>query len=496
MKDSDEMEKIKKRLSKRYNIMFKDIENHTTEEIYAQFLNAFALSLDPHSTFLTPVDNAQFQMDFSLKFFGIGATLKSMDGYTIVDAIVPGGAAAKDGRLKKNDKIVAVDPGDGSNIQDIIEMDLNKVVQLIRGKEGSLVKLVILRKETDENMSRFTIELKRAVVQIKDNEAKSDLMTVRNKKIGVINLPSFYIDYKGCQKDAVVCRSSSQDMSREIQKLKAAHVDGILIDLRRNGGGDLPETQKIVGMFIKNPVVTQVEDREKQVRSIATELNEPLYTGPLAILVSKYSASASEILSGAVQDYGRGLILGNSRTFGKGTVQTVVEVPGTGNRQTDGAIHVTIAKFFRPSGKSNQEKGVLSDIIIPDIIDATDIGEKENDSALPYTTIKPSRDFVPEKNLREIIPKLQQLSENRVRNSEEFKKILTAMEKVRKDRNTLVSLKETKIVKDPKKSSPLKDEEEKSIEFSTKVIRKNDLGLKEAAQVLTDSIELLEKQSK
>jgi carboxyl-terminal processing protease len=541
MKDSDDVEKIKMRLTKRYEMIRKDIESRTTDEVYSLFLNAFALSLDPHSSFLTPTDNLQFQMDFSLKFVGIGATLKGVDGYTIIDAIVPGGAAAKDGFLKKNDKIVAVDSGDGTGIQDVIEMDLGKVVQLIRGKEGTTVKLVILRKELDGKMKRFNVLLKRAVVQIKDSEAKSEIMNINNKKIGVINLPSFYIDYKGCQDNPNTCRSSSNDMNREIKKLKAAKVDGILVDLRRNGGGDLSETQRIVSLFIKNPIVTQVEDREKHVRTLDFEGNTPVYTGPLAILVSKYTASASEILSGAVQDYGRGFILGDSRTFGKGTVQTVIEVPGTNGRTTDGAIHVTIAKFFRPSGKSNQEKGVLSDIIIPDIIDATDIGEKENDYALPYTTIKPSRDFKPERDLKEIIPKLQKMSALRIEKSFEFKKIINEIDKAKKDKNTLISLKESKdsiknnlakekhdkkeenndsakMVTENKKDknnfkkdtpdqiNPTKeslkaksenlgmlsgdDDNDDILEFSTKVIRKNDLLLKEAANILIDGIKL------
>lgn len=522
MKDFDDIEKVKTRLSKRYDLIKKDVEGKSSDQIYSLFLNAFAFSLDPHSSFLTPIDNAQFQMDFSLKFVGIGATLKAVDGYTIIDAIVPGGAAAKDGRLKKNDKIVAVDPGDGSGTQDVIEMDLTKVVQLIRGKEGTVVMLVILRKDLDGKMNRFTITLNRAIVQIKDNEAKSDILNLNNKKIGIINLPSFYIDYKGCQNNSLTCRSSSNDMFREIKKLKAAKVDGLIVDLRRNGGGDLSETQRIVGLFIKDPIVTLVEDKDKNVRSLQTEMKDPAYKGPLAILVSKYTASASEILSGAVQDYGRGLILGDSRTFGKGTVQTVIDVPGTGGRNSDGAIHVTIAKFFRPSGKSNQEKGVLSDIIIPDIIDATDIGEKENDYPLPYTTIKASRDFKPERDLKDNIVKLQKMSTERVDKSAEFKKLIEAINKARKDKNTLVSLKESKdskptlakesvnaktkeknlkIDKDKSKQNldKLKKgdqelgylvDEDDSSDFSPKVIRKNDIQLKEAAHILLDEIHL------
>ena len=269
MKDSQDKKTIQTRLLKRYKIILKDTLNRTTDEVNAFFLNAFALSLDPHSSFLTPTDNAQFQIDFSLKLVGIGATLMSPDGYTTIDAIVPGGAASKDGRLKKGDKIIAVDSGDGDGMQDVIDMDLEKVVQLIRGKEGTIVKLLIMRKSTSNGeVKRIQLDLKRAVVQIKDSEAKSDIMPVGNKKIGIINLPSFYIDYRGCQESPSTCRSSANDMAREINKLKAQNVDGIVIDLRRNGGGDLSEVQKMVGLFIHNPVVTQIQDREDQVRSL------------------------------------------------------------------------------------------------------------------------------------------------------------------------------------------------------------------------------------
>ena len=501
MKDSQDTKKIVDRLKKRYQIISKDVLGHSTDDIHALFLNAFALSLDPHSSFLTPIDNAQFQIDFSLKLVGIGATLMSPDGYTTIDAVVPGGAAAKDGRLKKGDKIIAVDSGDGTGMQDVIDMDLDKVVQLIRGKEGTTVKLLVLRKSSNGlEVKRIQIDLVRAVVQIKDSEAKSDIMTLNSKKIGIINLPSFYIDYRDCQENPLTCRSSANDMAREIKKLKAQNVDGIVLDLRRNGGGDLSEVQKMVGLFINDPIVTQIEDRDHQVRSLDSDANA-LYTGPLAVLVSKYTASASEILAGAVQDYGRGLILGDSRTFGKGTVQTVIEIPGTSGRQTNGAIHVTIAKFFRPSGKSNQEKGVLSDVIIPDPLDGTDTGEDESDYALPYTVIKPSRDFIPEQNLSPILPNLQQMSTNRVEREDSFKIIIEALKKAKTDKNTLVSLMEDSLKKAKNKKDAKKDDKKNKSDsnsddslpdFSMKVINKNDIELKEASAILLDSIHLLD----
>lgn len=379
-------------------------------------------------------------------------------------------------------------------MQDVIDMDLDKVVQLIRGKEGTVVKLLIMRKSPNGEVKRIQIDLVRAIVQIKDSEAKSDIMTLNNKKIGIINLPSFYIDYRDCQENPLTCRSSANDMAREIKKLKAQNVDGIILDLRRNGGGDLSEVQKMVGLFINDPIVTQVEDREHQVRSLDTDANA-LYTGPLAVLVSKYTASASEILAGAVQDYGRGLILGDSRTFGKGTVQTVIEIPGTSGRQTNGAIHVTIAKFFRPSGKSNQEKGILSDVVIPDILDSTDIGEEESDYALPYTVIKPARDFAPEQNISSILPNLQQLSTQRVSHQDSFKEVIDTINKAKKDKNTLVSLTEESLKKTSKKkddkSNKLNASDDNLPDFSTKVISKNDFELKESANVLLDGIRLL-----
>lgn len=499
MKDTEDTSKLLERLKKRYKLAQKDIDNRSSEEVLALFLNAFALSLDPHSSFLTPTDNAQFQIDFSLKLVGIGATLMGIDGYTTIDAIVPGGAAANDGRLKKGDKIVAVDSGDGIGMQDIIDMELDKVVQLIRGKEGTLVKLVIIRKETGGEVKRFNIQLTRAVVQIKDSEAKSDTMTIEGKKIGIINLPSFYIDYKDCQNAPLVCRSSANDMAREVRKLTEAKVDGIVIDLRRNGGGDLLEVQRIVSLFINNPVVVQVEDKEQQVRGLDMHA-KAIYNGPLAILVSKYTASASEILAGAVQDYNRGIVLGDTRTFGKGTVQTIIEIPGTGKRTSNGAIHVTIAKFFRPSGKSNQEKGILSDIEIPNLLNTSDVGEKEYDYALPYTTILPSRDLKPLPNqLEAILPKLKELSRARIEKSAEFKEVLQSIQKAKDEKSTtLVSLKATPSKNgkkdDKKEGKKAKKKDDKDDEafgyFSYKVINKKDLSLKEAAAILKDSIDL------
>jgi len=492
MRDVDSTSKITRRLKKRYSLIRKETAARTNDDIHSIFLNAFALSLDPHSSFLTPVDNAQFQIDFSLKLVGVGATLISPDGYTTVDAIVPGGAAALDGRLKKGDKIIAVDAGTGNGVEDVIDMSLDKVVQLIRGKEGSNVTLVIMRQNNDGDVQRLHLKLKRALVEIKENEAKSDVLKVKDKKIGIINLPSFYIDYKQCQKRPTTCRSSANDMFREISKLSKKGVDGIIIDLRRNGGGDLSEAERIVSYFIGNPVVTQVQDRDGSVHKLEMQ-SDPYYSGPLALLISRYTASASEIFAGAVQDYGRGLVVGDSRTFGKGTVQTVIDIPGTSGRQTNGAIHVTIAKFFRPSGKSNQEKGIKSDVVLPDPIDFFKIGEQDYDYALPYTTIKAAPNFRPIQNLSPIVPTLKMRSKKRISNLPEYKDLKEAINKARENQNTLVSLKETKKQKKNKKAKDKKtfDNSESQSQFSTEVINPKDYELKETANILLDGTSLL-----
>lgn len=488
MKEQDKFSKIVERVKKRYELLKKDINSRTQDEINSIFLNAFALSLDPHSSFLTPVDNAQFQIDFSLKLVGIGATLVSPDGYTTIDAIVPGGAAARDGRLKKGDKIIAVDAGDGTGLQDVIDMNLNKVVQLVRGKEGTFVTLVILRKDASGSLQRIQLKMKRAIVEIKENEAKSDVMKIGAKKIGVINLPSFYIDYKECQSHPASCRSSANDMLREIKKLSKQNVDGIVIDLRHNGGGDLTEAERIVSFFITNPVVTQVEDKDSVIHRLEVN-SRAVYNGPLSVLISRYTASASEIFAGAVQDYGRGLIVGDSRTFGKGTVQTVIDIPGTANRQTNGAIHVTIAKFFRPSGKSNQEKGVASDVVISNPVDFYSIGESDYDYVLPYTTIKPAPNFRPYQSFTPFVPQLQTMSQARLAKLPNYKDIQDAINKAQEKQNTLVSLKEIPVKKSQKSDTTDLDDDNP---FKPQVvISEKDYELKEAAQILLDSTKLI-----
>jgi len=514
---------IANRINKRYALFKKTMQEKSSDEVHSLFLNAFASSLDPHSQFMAPQDQDEFRVAFSLQLVGIGASLTQQDGYTTVEALIPGGAAMRDGRLQKGDKIIAVDSGDGNGFVDVIDMDLSKVVQLIRGQKGTNVKLQLLRKDALTNETkRELIELERDIVHLADSEARSDVMTVGNKKIGIINLPSFYIDYQGSKSGRTDFLSSSNHIDRELKKLNNTKVDGIVLDLRRNGGGDLDECLRLTGFFIDKGPVVQVQNRDGSVESKDDPEEGVRYRGPLAVLISKQSASASEILAGAVQDYGRGLILGNSRTYGKATVQSVIDLPGSAGRESDGAFKVTISKFFRPNGGSNQVEGVPSDIQIPDVFEVSEVGEGENDFPLPHTTINPAQGLKPIQDLTKIIPVLKQKSDLRVKSSEDFKEVFAAIEKARKEKdNTEVSLKAPEKpladtaanaaaagsqklasagaspttaaaagVKKPGRGAQDPHSKGKNDDPNI-VIRSDDEQLREAASILVDSIELL-----
>lgn len=480
------------RVAKRFAMTRKAIEEKSADDINGLFMNAFTLSLDPHSSYMLPEEQDEFHVQFSLQLVGIGASLTQTEGYTVIENVIPGGPAAKDGRLKKGDKIIGVDAGDGSGMVDVVDMELNKVVSRIRGKKDTPVKLMVLRKDDKGEVKRLNFEMMRDVVKIQDAEAKSDVLTVGTKKIGVLNLPSFYIDYQGAKSEKDF-RSSALDFQRELKNLAAKKVDGIVVDLRFNGGGDLSECVKLTGMLIDKGSVVQVANRDNDVESLDDPQSGTVYNGPLLVLISKQSASASEIFAGAIQDYGRGLIVGNSRTYGKGTVQQVIDVPGTHGRESNGALRVTTAKFYRPSGKSNQERGVISDLTIPDILEVSDLGEDENDYVLPYSTINPNRNFKPVNTLSGIVETLKTKSKARVAASKEFKELAEKIAKAEKDKNnTTLSLKlETKKEKDEKKAA-----EEKAAEpqDGMTVIRKDDIELREAAAILSDSIDVVNKK--
>ena len=474
-------DKTSHRLKKRYDNLIKSMKERTTDDINGIFINSLFLCADPHSQYLMPEDQNEFKEAFSLQLVGIGATLTQSDGYTIVDSLVPGGAAFRDGHLQKGDKIIGVDNHDNQGPVDVVDLDLTKVVKMIRGKKDTKVTLKISRQ-----FQTFDIQLVRDIVNIEQGKVRSDVMILNQKRIGVILMPSFYIDYQGSRtkKDF---RSSYLDMLTEIESLKKRNVDGIILNLTSNGGGDLGECLKITSLFMNVPSIVQVEDQNRKIENLYNPVGKAIYDGPLVVLISKMSASASEIFSGAVQDYGRALIVGNEKTYGKGTVQNVVENSPSfwKPNESTGALKVTVSKFFLPSGRTNQAIGVPSDIVIPDWVNELDISESENEYVLPSTSIDPFKGFKKIRDFKPFLETLKQKSQERIHNSKEFKELETKLVKFREEKTkSLVPLKRVQ-----KKETEEQEKIEKRSSLS-KVIDKKDIQLYEAAHILVDSIEM------
>lgn len=400
--------KIRTKMEKRMSIVRKRHKETSSDEVMGIYLNAFASALDPHSDYMGPDELEDFRINTRLSLEGIGAVLRSDDGFTTIQSLVAGGAAAQSGQVKKGDKIIAVAQGDKPAV-DVVDMDLKEVVKLIRGHHDTEVKLTITRDEKGKNTQRI-VALKRQKVQLTDKAAKSQIkivkvgegVTAKNIKVGVITLLSFYMDFEGRQNKEKNFKSSSADMLREIEAVKKAGAQVVVLDLRNNGGGSLDEAVTISGLVINSGPMVQIRGSNGTNTLLEDKDSGVAWAGPLAVMINRQSASASEIFAGAIQDYKRGLIIGDTHTFGKGTVQNLNDVS-----DKLGAIKVTISKFYRPSGSSTQLRGVESDIVIPDIFDELEIGERFYDYALPWEKINDS-EF---KKIAEVEPYVKKLAE-------------------------------------------------------------------------------------
>ena len=415
----------KERLMKRVRGLWKDYFQYENDDIVSMFLNSMAAAYDPHSSYLAAQDLKNFDISIKLSLEGIGAVLRWEDGYTVVNSIVPGGAAARQGKLKADDRIIAVAQGDQA-FESVIDMRLNDVVQLIRGKRGTKVGLQILRK-TKKGFDTLKFIIIRDKIVLKDGEAQAQIIeqssTVENKtakethRIGVIKLPSFYVDFNGQRKNPKNFKSSSRDVKKHLEEFVREKVDGVILDLRSNGGGGLDEAISMAGLFIgHNPVVIVRQSGGRRV-TVHRSRERVVYGGPLLIMLNRYSASASEILAGAMHDYQRAILAGDTTTFGKGTVQNIFQLP-----EGYGALKVTIAQFYRVSGWSTQNRGVETSLVLPSLNNAREIGESTLDNALPWRSIDPVSYRV-SGNLKKIIPELRQLSKNRIANSDFFQKV-------------------------------------------------------------------------
>ena len=357
-----------------YERLLKRTQEKKIGDIYADYLDSFARSFDPHSSFFSRDVEEDFDIQMSLSLEGIGATLSSQDGFTVVEALVPGGAAARSGSIQPQDKIIAVAQGDDGKLDNVIELELRDVVSKIRGKKGSKVKLLILRKNGDKK-EKFEVTLVRDKIKLEDDAANiyytDKTINGQKKTLGIINLPSFY---------AGGGRSSAADMKKLLAEAALKKVDGIVLDLSTNGGGSLDDAVKIAGLFFKtgNVVKQSSRDTSKAERPLADSDPAVDFAGPLVVLSTRISASASEIVAGTLQDYKRAVIVGGDHTFGKGSIQTVVRIP-----QDLGALKVTIGMFFIPGGNSTQHRGVEADVKWPSLWNSEEIGEKSLEYSLP-----------------------------------------------------------------------------------------------------------------
>ncbi|MEY2987167.1 MAG: hypothetical protein RJB13_688 [Pseudomonadota bacterium] len=492
MKEPDGEEKARERLKRRYAQIMKNYEDMSQDEVSNLFINAFSLSLDPHSTHLLPQDQEDFNIRLGNQLEGIGATLQEVDGYITVQALIAGGAALRDGRLRVGDKIIAVDSGDGQGTIDVIDMDLSKAVRLIRGKKGTRVVLEVLRSGDGGMSERATIPIVRDAVKIASAEAKSQSIELAGKRLGVIRLPAFYTDFSCRMRFTSECGGAALHVLRELRNLSSKKVDGIVLDLRGNGGGDLGESIMMTGLFIGEGPVVQTVDRRRNRRPIMDADPAQQYSGPLVVLINKHSASASEIVSGALQDYRRAVIVGDSHSYGKATVQVVQELPGTGGRKSNGALKITQQKFYRPSGKSNQEIGVQADILIPSLLEASEVGEKENDYVLRNDKILPAPGFRATGNVDKFIPALAKASRERVNSSNEFKELNSKILKAKseKDRAQVSLLEDAKLKAERSQEKKEEEQRRKDMLDESILVRDSDLQLNESLNILKDLIDL------
>jgi carboxyl-terminal processing protease len=490
-----------KRLLRRYQSLAKQMHQTDSEELVAIYLTALTTAFDPHTTYMSPRTMENFEIAMRLELEGIGAALSSVDGYTVVKEIIPGGAAERDGRLKAGDKIIGVAEGVRGEIIDVVDMKINDVVKMIRGKRDTTVRLQILSVKGDRKM----INIKRAKIELKDREAQGEIFEFGRKekggsfKIGVIDLPSFYMDTVGAGKGISDYKSTTRDVRRIIEEFKRKGVEAVVLDLRRNGGGSLPEAINLTGLFIFDGPVLQVKDAQGRIYPHPDPDVRMLWTGPLVVVISKFSASASEILAGAIQDYERGLIVGDYATHGKGTVQNLIDLNRLGLRLFSkpspmGSLKITTQQFFRPSGDSVQQRGVRSDIELPSLTTHLDVGESDLEYAVPFDRVPPMRFMTFGYNRQEVLGQLRHRSEARIKASEKFRKVLEHIDlyKAQKNRKS-VNLNETTFLKERAAFNADREDENalENLDRSKSRGIKRDFYLEEVMGIAEDYLKIL-----
>ncbi|MEL0208392.1 MAG: carboxy terminal-processing peptidase, partial [Gammaproteobacteria bacterium] len=385
--DLSNIDEIKQDLIKRYERRIRRITQRNNEDFFSIIMNNFTNQFDPHSAYLSPKSAEDFDMEMSLSLEGIGALLGIEDDYAKVVSLVPGGPAAKSKQLSPDDKIVSIRQAFEEKGTDVVGWRIDEIVKLIRGNAGTEVELEVIPSKSFSSSERKFVTLVREEVKLEERAAKSKIFDVksnsRNYKLGIINLPAFYIDFNAWRARDPNFRSSSRDIRNILETFNSENVDAVLVDLRGNSGGSLYEANKVTGLFVASGATVQVKESSGNIRPWGDGRAKQVWKKPVGVLVDRYSASASEIFAGAIQDYKRGIVIGH-RTFGKGTVQKLDDL-------SDGQIKITESKFYRVSGSSTQSKGIEPDIVLPSTWDIEETGESSLDESLPWDTIRPIR---------------------------------------------------------------------------------------------------------
>ena len=507
--------KSKETLKKRYENLLSQIAKIESYDAFQSLMTAYTESIDPHTNYFNPNNAAKFNIDMARSLEGIGATLKFENDFVMVAAVVPGGPADKSGQIAIDDKFVAVAQGDGEFV-DIVGWRLDNAIQLIRGAKGTTVRLKIVSKGQDIASPKI-ISIVREKIVLQDQSVKKEIKTIQSNgkeiKIGIIDIPAFYADFKAYQAGDVNYKSTTRDVKLIIDSLKAAKVEAIVVDLRSNGGGSLMEAIDLTGLFLKQGPVVQVRDTKNKIEVGEDDDPSILWDGPMAVLIDRFSASASEIFAAAIQDYGRGIIIG-TQSFGKGTVQNSIDLDQMmgegaskviGNTNKFGQINLTIAKFYRINGSSTQHKGVSPDISFPMVFAADKYGESAEPAALPWDEIKRSN-YKTLANIAPIKRVLIEKHDKRMKGNKDFEYLLADIKELKlRDAETSATLNEmaAKKERDEKEAESLARDNEKRIARGLTPIKKGDpkpkaekafdFMLEESCIIVSDFVQAIQK---
>ncbi|MGB8076365.1 MAG: carboxy terminal-processing peptidase, partial [Gallionella sp.] len=473
-------------LGKRYDRSLSSLSKVKSEDVFQSFMNAYTMSIDPHSNYFGVRESEEFDISMRLSLVGIGASLYDKDEYTTIKELLAGGPALLSGKLKPGDRIVGVGQGEGGPMVDITGWRIDDAVDLIRGTEDTVVRLDILPAESGADGNHKLISLVRKKISLEKQAARKSVIDVKSggatRHIGVISLPEFYEDFAARQRGDKDFKSATRDVSRLLDELKKDKVDAVLIDLRNNGGGSLYEAIQLTGLFVGKGPVVQQRDSEGNV-TVSSDTDTPVaWTGPMGVLINRGSASASEIFAAAIQDYGRGVIIGET-SFGKGTVQTVADLDeiAKNDKPEFGEIKMTIAQFFRINGGTTQLRGVTPDIKLPSMNDMDEFGESSFDNALPWTQIKPA-DYTREGDVSAILPMLIASHDKRVSHDRDFKYMredIAEFDKLRQ--KNLISLNEA----DRRREREAQEARDKARE-ANRVGKGSDKAAADSSQLLQD----------